>query len=471
MVFSSPVFLFAFLPATLAAYFLCPAAGRNLLLVAASLFFYAFGEGAYVALLVASIGFNYLAARAIDGAADRKRAWLAVGVGGNLLLLGFFKYWTFLFGSFGGLLGWQPSGAELPLPLGISFFTFQAISYLVDTYRGAARALRNPIDVALYISLFPQLVAGPIVRYEAVAAAIQKRRTTLLGATEGVELFIVGLSKKLLLANPLGAVADAAFASAETGLAIYGAWLGILCYALQIYFDFSGYTDMARGLGKLLGFEFPVNFRFPYLSLSVREFWRRWHISLSSWFRDYVYIPLGGSRRGRARTGLNLWIVFLLCGLWHGASWTFVLWGAAHGAWMALERTRLGAALEGGPRLLRWAATTLFLLFAWTLFRAESLSHGVAYLASLVAFDTWGAAKPVEMIGLLDTRFWIVFGSACFFALDGHGRLLRRSPIRTASRGVAPLLAVRFCGFAGLALLSFVQLSVQGYNPFIYFHF
>ena len=332
MVFSSATFLFAFLPVVLIGVLITPRAARNLFLLFMSLFFYAWGELYFVALMLVSIMMNYLVGGAIGRSGkgtETARLWLTVGIVINLALLGYFKYANFLVENWNLLtvqLGLEPfDHRDVHLPLGISFFTFQAMSYLIDVYRGDAEHDRNPINIALYIALFPQLIAGPIIRYHDVYQQIRTRSLSVDLAYSGLTRFICGLAKKLLIANPLGEVADQIFAINGNDLSTPVAWLGILCYSLQIYFDFSGYSDMAIGLGRMLGFRFLENFNYPYIASSVQAFWRRWHISLSNWFRDYLYIPLGGNRAGLFRTYCNLVIVFFLCGLWHGASWNFVI--------------------------------------------------------------------------------------------------------------------------------------------------
>ncbi|MEE8467510.1 MAG: MBOAT family O-acyltransferase [Planctomycetota bacterium] len=410
MVFSSPTFLFLFLPLVLVLHLVLGKRLRNAGLLAASLLFYAWGEGFLVAIMLLSIATNWglglwvARARAAGGG---KRA-VAVSVAFNLGLLVTFKYANWIWASLSSLLGalglmdgGLPPMAEvlgpplealgltdgsLPadwgirLPIGISFFTFQAMSYVIDVYRGEAEIQRNPVHFGVYIALFPQLIAGPIVRYRDVAQQIRERTVDLTGFAWGVRRFVVGLGKKMLIANVVGHAADRIFALTPAELTTSAAWLGLVCYTLQIYFDFSGYSDMAIGLGRMLGFRFLENFRFPYVSRSVTEFWRRWHISLSTWYRDYLYIPLGGSRRGPGRTYLNLLIVFALCGLWHGASWSFLVWGLFHGAFLVVERLGLGAALERRPAVLRHAYLLAVVMTGWVFFRAETLTQALEYL-------------------------------------------------------------------------------------------
>ncbi|MBU2135234.1 MAG: MBOAT family protein, partial [Alphaproteobacteria bacterium] len=404
MLFASPSFLFVFLPLCLAAYFASRTmATRNAVLIAASLIFYAWGEPAYVALMAAMTVVNYGAALAIDArdGPSRKSA-LIVAVGVNLAALSLFKYAGFLADSLNLVLA--PAGLsvprpQIPLPLGISFFTFHCLSYLMDTYRRRFPANRNLSQVALYIALFPQLIAGPIVRYKTIARRLVLRRHSLGRASAGMRIFIIGLAQKLLIADTLAPVADAVFdQSAKPGLA--EAWLGASAYTLQIYFDFAGYSTMAIGLAIIFGFSLPRNFRTPYASTSITEFWRRWHISLSTWFRDYLYIPLGGNRGPAWKTWRNLVVVFLLCGLWHGAAWTFVLWGAWHGAFLVLERAGLGRWLKVLPRPAAWAYALLVVVLGWVLFRAESLTR---------ASDVWAGMAGLHGLGELSAATALAF--------------------------------------------------------------
>ena len=391
MVFSSPAFLFAFLPVTFLIYRIIPGRGKasntakNALLTLLSLVFYAFGEPVYVLLLLASVVVNYLCGLLLQ---REGRAWqkavLAGTVAVNLGLLCVFKYAGFAVATLNSL-GISLPVPEIALPVGISFFTFQGLSYVIDCYRDRTLISRSLLKLALYISFFPQLIAGPIVKYHDVSLQIDSRETNPTLTAQGIRRFIVGLSKKLLIANTVGRMADLAF-GAGSALDIRSAWLGALCYCLQIYFDFSGYSDMAIGLGKMFGFSFQENFNYPFASGSIQEFWRRWHISLSTWFRDYLYIPLGGNRKGKARTQLNKCLVFFCTGLWHGASWNFVLWGLWHGVFIILE------GLLPPPGKLRrtlWRPLTLLVvLLGFVLFRAETLAQAGNIFANMAAgFD------------------------------------------------------------------------------------
>ena len=389
MLFSEPAFLFYFLPLLLAAYYVCWRPLRNALLLAASLLFYAWGEGRYVAVMLASIVYNYGYGLLIARFRHTRAAGtlLAVGVAGNLLMLVAFKYAGFLVENLDvalNLFNLRPLTPPLVhMPIGISFFTFQAISYLVDVRRGTVAPQRNAVSYAMYKSLFPQLIAGPIVRYADVAHEVKQRSVDRAMFASGVERFIIGLGKKMILANPAALPADRIFDLPAAALTPGLAWLGAACYALQIYFDFSGYSDMAIGLGRMFGFHFLENFRYPYAARSVTDFWRRWHISLSSWFRDYVYIPLGGNRQGELRMYLNLMTVFFLCGLWHGASWNFVAWGLFHGAFLVIERMGLGKLLASLPAAFGHVYTLAVVLVGWVFFRAETLGQAIEFLRAM----------------------------------------------------------------------------------------
>jgi alginate O-acetyltransferase complex protein AlgI len=468
-----------FLPVVLTGYVLIPTIRlRNLFLLAASLFFYAWGEGLYLLIMLFSIGANYLVGLLVAGSTQQRSRlfWLSAGIAINLALLGFFKYANFLVDSLNAILApiniAPVALAPVHLPIGISFFTFQAISYIVDVYRGHAKPRSNPLECGLYIALFPQLIAGPIVRYEHIARQITSRRHTVERLADGIVLFICGLGKKMLLANPMGEVADQIFAVPAGELPALVAWSGALAYGLQIYFDFSGYSDMAIGLGKMFGFELRINFNYPYISSSFREFWRRWHISLSTWFRDYLYIPLGGNRRGRWRTGLNLLLVFFLCGLWHGASWTFIIWGLLHGVFLVLERGRFGRLLETVWRPLRHTYFLVFLLITWVFFRAETLAMALAYLSAMFSFGSlFSIAHPVGLYWSPAHLLVAVIGIVASTPLVSLGfrRLVLVAENNPAWQGIVYLC--RMCGSAALFILCAMALAAGAYNPFIYFRF
>ncbi len=454
MVFSSNIFLFFFLPAVLALYYLAPRRLRNAVLLLTSLVFYGWGEPVYLLLMLAVIALNYgfgrlIAARQALGL--DARAALAVSIALNLGLLGWFKY----AGFFARTLR-LPHIPEVALPIGISFYIFQSMSYTIDVYRGEARAQRDPVRFGAYVAMFPQLIAGPIVRYRDVAQQLEHRRETLPQFASGVVLFIVGLSKKLLLANPMGALWDTLRAQPGT----LSAWVGMLAYTLQIYYDFSGYSDMAIGLGRMLGFEFLKNFDYPYISRSITEFWRRWHISLSTWFREYVYIPLGGNRRGAGRQALNLLIVWMLTGLWHGASWNFVLWGLYYALLLMLEKWVPERVWARVPGMARRAAVLVLVALGWMLFYFEDMGELFAFLSRLA---TPAAAGVIARNRVLAYLPMLLVCALCATPLPA--RLARRAE-KTAWGG-----ALRVLVPAALMLLCTAALATQSYNPFIYFRF
>ena len=480
MLFSSPIFLFLFLPALLALYIICPRFARNALLLTASLLFYAWGELALVVVMLMSIGMNHAFGLWVERFRTRPlgRYILAVAIAANLAVLVYFKYASFLIDTLNialatlaiPLVRWP----DVVMPIGISFYTFQALSYVVDVYRGEVAAERNPIRVALYISLFPQLIAGPIVRYVDVAAQIRDRRMTLDGFAAGVQRFVIGLGKKMLIANSAASVADAIFDIPDAQLGTAVAWLGIVCYTLQIYFDFSGYSDMAIGLGLMFGFRFLENFNYPYISRSLTEFWRRWHISLSTWFRDYLYIPLGGNRCTPRRIYANLLIVFLLCGLWHGASWSFIVWGLYHGTFLILERRGLSRILLPLPAIVRHAYLLCVVMVGWVLFRADHLAHALVFLKAMAGL---GASNHEYHVGLfLDRGLWLVLIAGSLGSLPWLPALSARFDTWRERRwwGGAVEGSLGLCRVSLVALVLFAASSAMlagTYNPFIYFRF
>ncbi|GIK85347.1 MAG: alginate regulatory protein [Betaproteobacteria bacterium] len=476
MVFSSAIFLFLFLPVTLAGYFLLPRRLRNLWLLGASLVFYAWGEPRFVVVMLGSIAFNFLLALWIAraDATGARRRLLAVAVAGNLGLLAVFKYADFLTANVNAALaaaGAQPLPLPgIALPIGISFFTFQALSYVIDVYRREVAVQRNPLDLGLYIALFPQLIAGPIVRYHDVAAQIAERSVTRAGFAYGVQRFVIGLGKKVLIANTLAVQADLVFSIPPDQLTASVAWFGLVCYTLQIYFDFSGYSDMAIGLGHMLGFRFLENFSHPYVAQSVTEFWRRWHISLSTWFRDYLYVPLGGNRVSAPRVYRNLFIVFLLCGLWHGASWTFVAWGMMHGLALVLERMGLARLLQRWPAALRHAYVLLFVMLAWVFFRADTFGDAAGFLRAMAgASPATGLEHSLAMLVDVPTLLALLAG------IVGSAPVL--SALRSNVDRLRPGMAQATAGVLGVAALSAILfacsllIAAGTYNPFIYFRF
>lgn len=481
MVFSSPIFLFLFLPVVVTLYWVFPGRkARNYWLLISSLVFYAWGEILFLVLLCASTFANYLIGRWLDRAANpqRRKIAIVIAIVLNLGILAFFKYANFVADTIAPAFQWLglPLHGNIPLPIGISFFTFHAISYVVDIYRRKSPAATNPADTALYIFFFPQLIAGPILRWNSIASQLVSRTETPTLFAEGVRRFVWGLSKKMIIANVVAVPADQIFALNPEELSPAVAWFGLLCYTLQIYFDFSGYSDMAVGLGKMFGFKFIENFNYPYISQSVREFWRRWHISLSTWFRDYLYIPLGGSRVSEPRTYFNLLTVFFLCGLWHGASWTFAIWGLYHGAFLVLERTPVGVWIDARPRPLRHGYAILAVMGGWVLFRAETLPHALGYFSALAGFGMDAQAQPLERY-VTNQVLWSV-GLGLVFATpiwpwlrDQLAQLakpltgVRRTAAEAVALVVDPLLT------AALLLISAAWLAGGTYNPFIYFRF
>jgi alginate O-acetyltransferase complex protein AlgI len=482
LLFTEPTFVFLFLPLLLLLYFLPWQAHRNWLLLAASLVFYAKGGGSFTWLIVGLIAFNYVAALQID----RRRGtpagrWLLRGaVAIDLLVLATFKYANFIVDNVNlasGSLG--APAIDIPpvlLPIGISFFTFHAISYVVDVHRQDAVAQKRPVEAALYLLLFPQLIAGPIIRYREIASQLASRVITSVDFAYGIRRFVVGLAKKMLVANIVAVPADRLFAMPANELTAAHAWLAISCYTLQIYFDFSGYSDMAIGLGRMFGFRFPENFRYPYIAGSVQDFWRRWHISLSAWFRDYVYIPLGGNRGGPVSMYGNLVVVFFLCGLWHGASWTFVVWGLFHGAFLVIERVGLAAWLEAMPRAVRHAYVLIVVMVGWVFFRADTIAGAVSMLRAMVGL---GSGAPTAyapewyltpelviaiIIGVIGSTP-IVPAMAARLAGGPKG-----PPLPEAAFGWIPSAAVTVALVALLAA-SLMLMAARTYNPFIYFRF
>lgn len=467
MVFSSLFFLFYFLPVVLIVYCILPAKMRNFFLLLASLFFYSWGEGVYVLLMLFVVLVNYLAGIGFEKS-DRltSKILFAVCILLNLLPLLFYKY----AGFFLSVIDIELQQA-IHLPIGISFFTFQALSYLVDTYKKRTPSQKSIINLGLYIALFPQLIAGPIVRYHDIARQLAYRRVTIAGFAYGVERFILGLGKKVLLANPLGQMADLAFAVPDYQLSAAAAWLGAFCYMLQIFYDFSGYSDMAIGLGRMFGFQFLENFHYPYISRSIQEFWRRWHISLSNWFRDYLYIPLGGNRVSPLRTVMNLFVVFFLCGLWHGASWNFIVWGLFHGVFLALERTGFGRFVKQLPAGVQHLYVLLVVLVGWVFFRAENLPLALAYLKNMSgigATDTF----HFNMVYKLDALFLITLASAVICLFPFMAKLL---PQDRSDRAIQLVDLVghgnKIVLLTGVLVLSISALATDTYNPFIYFRF
>ena len=481
MVFSSITFLFFFLPVVLGAYFLVPRRGRNAVLVVASLAFYTWGAGAIVVALVGSVAANFVIGLRLERASDAgdarlARRWLTVGAVVNLALLGFFKYANFGVETWNGALGAIGSDgipwAAIVLPIGISFYTFHALSYLMDIHRGSARHLASPIDFVLYITFFPQLIAGPIVRFHEIRDQLVERRETVDAFAAGIYRFALGLAKKVLIADTVAPVANAAFGVPPGELSALSAAIGVVAYAVQLYFDFSGYSDMALGLGLMFGIRLPENFDRPYAARSVTEFWRRWHMSLSRWFRDYLYVPLGGNRGTSLQTYRNLILVFLVTGLWHGANWTFVLWGAYHGVILLFERLggvgrrRSGEAGPPPDRALHWrAVTVLLVVLGWVLFRASTVEGALGYYAALLRP---GLELPLDLRLALDpvAVICLVWGVGSVLLPRDWVTGVRLQDPRGARDRVLRLAAV------GVLLPAAILLVVSGsFSPFLYFQF
>jgi D-alanyl-lipoteichoic acid acyltransferase DltB (MBOAT superfamily) len=471
MLFPSVVFLFYFLPLFIVIY--CAAPGvvaKNVVLLAASLLFYAWGEPRFVPLLIASIGVNYGFALAIGAAAPpRRRLVTAAGIAINLALLGLFKYANFAIGTLNGVLGSETLPlAGIALPLGISFFTFHAISYLVDVHRGQVVPNRSLLSVAVYIAMFPQLVAGPIVRYHTIAPRLTDRRMTLGRASAGLRIFVIGLAQKVLVADEVSRIAETVFDKlAQPTMA--EAWIGLSAYTIQIYFDFAGYSNMAIGLALALGFPFPRNFNLPYASRSITEFWRRWHISLSQWLRDYLYIPLGGNRGAFLATYRNLCLVFLVCGLWHGANWTFIIWGVHHGAFLIAERAGLGSALARAPALAARLYALAAIMSGWVWFRARDLDHALSFFASLAGVHgITGLSVATQLVTQWATIAALVAGAALAVAVVDVRRLCRLALARWAGAAFAVADTVVVGLFFTLSILN---VAAGSYSPFLYFRF
>ena len=462
MVFSSLLFLFRFLPAVLILYFLAPRRWRNLVLLLFSLAFYAWGEPVYIILMLVSILISYTGGILVDrflrqGRSRSARVALIGSSVVSLSLLGFFKYADFVIGTVNSLTGSELGLLKLALPIGISFYTFQTMSYTIDVYRGEAKVQKNLISFGAYVTMFPQLIAGPIVRYHDVNVQLAVRKHSFAPFSEGISRFLFGLSKKVLLSNVFAQIADGVFKYAPNELSAAGVWMGAIGYTLQIYFDFSGYSDMAIGLGKMFGFEFLENFNYPYISKSVTEFWRRWHISLSTWFRDYVYIPLGGNRCSPARHIFNLLAVWTLTGFWHGANWTFMAWGLYFGVLLILEKKFLAGWITRLPSVLQHVYALFFIVIGWVFFRSDSMGLAVQYLGSMFT-----STVPLNRFVIeYPLRFWpyLLFG------------VVLSAPVFPRLKSTRIWRVLEFPVLAVLFTLCLMRLLASSYNPFIYFRF
>ena len=472
MVFSSTVFLFIFLPLVLIVNFLLKQEYRNFFLLLASLLFYAWGEGILVVLMLFSISINYISGIGIAHFLVRdlkfSKIILGIAVGINLGLLFYYKYANFVVNTLQEIgLYLEYDHKNILLPIGISFFTFQGISYLVDVYRKETSVQRNIFHLGLYISFFPQLIAGPIVRYHDIAEEIRERSIDVSLFVQGVIRFIRGLAKKVLIANSAALIADQVFAIPGKEISVVSAWLGILCYTIQIYFDFSGYSDMAIGLGKMLGFNFKENFNYPYISKSIQDFWRRWHISLSTWFRDYLYIPLGGNRKGPRRTYVNLFIVFFVTGFWHGASFNFIFWGLFHGFFLILERSKVLKTSQW-PAFLQHLYVMIVVVIGWVLFRAETMKEAGRYLRSMAGLT--GGDNVTALVYLNPYTIAIILLAVVFSMplRNQMNQVVDRS--RSLVLGTVYTLGI-YLFYMALLVLSLIELAQSSYNPFIYFRF
>ncbi|MBP3506561.1 MAG: MBOAT family protein [Lachnospiraceae bacterium] len=479
MLFSSTTFLFVFLPVVLAVYFICPKKLRNVVLLISSLLFYAWGEPRYILVMLATILVNYILALVCASCKEKgKDKGAKAAVIGTIVfsigMLAFFKYSNFFLTNFNGSIG-KLAGISLPLlkvalPLGISFYTFQTLSYTIDVYRGEVKPQKNILNLATYVCLFPQLIAGPIVRYQTVAKELEERQESVSQFGEGVRRFVVGLGKKVLLANTAGSVFDAIGGMGDSQVSVALYWLASVAFTFQIYFDFSGYSDMAIGLGKMFGFTFLENFNYPYISKSITEFWRRWHISLSTWFKDYIYIPLGGNRKGKVRTYLNLFLVWLLTGFWHGAAWNFILWGLYFFVLLMIEKAGLKKLLEKAPSFISHCYALFFINFSWVIFSYDSMDTLGMVCKRMFGFGGipfWNSTSTYYLLSYL-AIFLIMAIAATPFPKKCVAWIGERLP----ERGKTVLGIVAEC--AGLLVVLFLAtscLASDAFNPFLYFRF
>ena len=466
MVFSSTIFLCVYLPLVLLGYYICPKKGRNLFLLIVSLVFYAWGEPKYVFLMIFSILVNYIFGRLMDknrGRQKRMKLLLVLSVVIDLGLLSVFKYTDFIITNVNAIFGPSFDLLNIALPIGISFYTFQAMSYTIDVYRDDVRVQKNLIDFGMYITMFPQLIAGPIVRYADVQDQLAERSVTTADFSEGVMRFVVGLGKKVLLANQMGAVWSEIYALGGDVSALM-AWTGAIAYTFQIYFDFSGYSDMAIGLGRMFGFKFPENFRYPYQSVSITDFWRRWHITLSTWFKEYLYIPLGGNRCGLARQALNLLIVWSLTGFWHGAGWNFVMWGLYYFVILFIEKLFLLKALDKLPKLFRHVYALLLIVIGWVIFASDDVGVLLPYLGSM--FGANGAVGGMDVYTLFTKAVLLII--CCVASTELPKRLFLSA---TGAMNEKAAFTIKSVMTIALLALSMILLIGDSYNPFLYFRF
>lgn len=466
MVFSSTIFLCVYLPLVLLGYYICPKKGRNLFLLIVSLVFYAWGEPKYVFLMIFSILVNYIFGRLMDKHRENKKRlklMLVLSVVIDIGLLSVFKYTDFIITNVNAIFGSNFDLLNIALPIGISFYTFQAMSYTIDVYRDDVRVQKNLIDFGMYITMFPQLIAGPIVRYADVQDQLADRSVTTADFSEGIMRFVVGLGKKVLLANQMGAVWSDIYALGGDVSALM-AWTGAIAYTFQIYFDFSGYSDMAIGLGRMFGFKFPENFRYPYQSVSITDFWRRWHITLSTWFKEYLYIPLGGNRRGLARQALNLLIVWSLTGFWHGAGWNFVMWGLYYFVILFIEKLFLLKALDKLPKFFRHVYALVLIIIGWVIFASDDVSVLLPYLGSM--FGANGAIGGMDVYTLLTKAVLLII--CCIASTELPKKLFLSAAGAMNEKAAFTLKSVLMIA---LLALSMILLIGDSYNPFLYFRF
>lgn len=474
MVFSSLLFLFRFLPIVLIMYFLAPKKARNTLLFLSSLIFYAWGEPIYIVLMLFSTIVDYTLGLFVSHYLSKNlksKARLCVIISAiiNLSLLGFFKYWDFFIGSINSIFSLNLPIFQLALPIGISFYTFQTMSYTIDIYRGNAKAQKNIISFGAYVALFPQLIAGPIVQYKTIAKQLNERTCTYDEFAVGIHYFMIGLGKKILFANNIGQLWDQISTMSLGQQSILTAWLGIICYAFQIYFDFSGYSDMAIGLGHMFGFRFLKNFDYPYISKSITEFWRRWHISLGTWFREYVYIPLGGNRKGLKRQFINIAIVWLLTGFWHGASWNFVLWGVYFGIILMIEKAFLLKFLEKLPSVFSHLYSIIIVLIGWVIFAFDSLPMGINYLKHMFGLSSISLWNTQFLYLLYNNIILIVI--LCFASTPIPAKIMN-TILPYNKDNVSNKVVISRCIFYAIVFLLCVAYLVDAtYNPFLYFRF
>lgn len=465
MVFSSFTFLFIFLPLVLLTYFLAKKRQlRNIVLLVFSLIFYAWGEPVYVLLMLLSIIVNYFIALKIERQKRGKKKWMIIDVIFNLGIIGFFKYGNFIIQNINSIFHSNIGEMNLALPIGISFYTFQVLSYVIDVYRKTVPAQKSIVNLGMYVTLFPQLIAGPIVRYETVAEEIENRKENFDEVVEGLKRFFIGLGKKVLIANQMALIADTIYGGDLATTGTVTLWLAAVSYTLQIYFDFSGYSDMAIGLGRMFGFHFLENFNYPYIAKSITDFWRRWHISLSTWFRDYVYIPLGGNRVSKLKWLRNILVVWLLTGLWHGASWNFILWGVYYGIILIIEKVFLGKIIEKLPKVLQHIYALFFIIIGWVIFRVEDFSQmGIVFQKMF----TWQVSGIVDNIILN----FDIFSSLPYILIGIVGSIPLLAKVREKRTETSSYQIVSNLWAFGVFVVSICFLLVATYNPFIYFRF